>query len=194
MPTSKPYLIEKPEQIKLLASVVRQDILDSVAALGQCSISELSLELGMAADTLYYHVKKLVKSGLLIENGSRQTNRREEMVYTVPNGALRLNYKPNDPNNKKLVTDTVASMLRGAERDFKTGFKPNLAVTEGNERNLWGGRIKMWLSPEELQVVNQLLAQIEAIGSRPRQPDSRQLCTFTWVLSPVEAQPKRREK
>ena len=57
--------ISSPRQILVLASPVRQDILDTVAAAGPCSVADLARLLGMPADGLYYHIRSLSLAGLL---------------------------------------------------------------------------------------------------------------------------------
>ena len=192
MPSSKPYRIDRPAQIDLLASVMRQEIIDSVAALGPCSTARMAEELGVAADALYYHIKLLVRAGLLEEQGTRRTKRRDERVYGLPGRSVFLHYDPEDPVNVELVSRTAASMLRAAERDFRAGFNPEMAAVEGATRNLWAARFKMWLTESELREVNALLERLREISERPRGAGADQLCTLTWALAPVEAQPVHR--
>ncbi len=193
MSTPKTYWIEKPGQILLLASAMRQEILDSVSALGSCSIAELAQELGVAADALYYHVRKLVESGLLIEQGARVTSRRDEIVYTLPGQYMNLKYQPENAENVGAINKVISAMMRMAERDFRNGFTPDLAVIDDGIRNLWGARQKAWLTEEDLKEVNQLLERLQEIFHQSKQPGDRKLYTLTWVIAPKKAQAKRRE-
>ncbi len=187
------YFIEEPEQIALLTSSVRQEIIDSVAAVGRCSISDLANELGMPADALYYHVRKLLKGGLLIEAGTRPTKRREEALYRLPARAVRLRYDLKNSERTTEVCKLVAAMTRVAARDFETGTTLDTARPSGEQRNLWGARFKAWLTPDELAEVNQLLQRLQTLAEQPRRPDAHHLCTLTWVLTPAASQPVRRE-
>jgi len=179
VPTESLYWIEQPEQIEVLNSPVRQEIVDSVAVRGPCSVAELAEELGVPADSLYYHVRKLVRAGLLIEHGTRKTDRREEAIYKLPADKIRLRYNLDDPVNMHLISRTVASMLRVTERSFTEGTTSDEAVIEGPLRNLWAGRYKVWLTEDELHEVNQLILRLRELGGRPKRANAQQLCALT---------------
>ena len=64
--TPKGSAIADVGQIRALASSIRQDIVDTVAATGPCSVADVARTLGRPADGLYYHVKHLLGAGLLV--------------------------------------------------------------------------------------------------------------------------------
>lgn len=72
MPTRRPYVIRELKQIRALASALRQDIVDGVEAIGPCAISELAVLLRRPPHALYYHVRRLVRLGLLTQ-GDRKS-------------------------------------------------------------------------------------------------------------------------
>ena len=148
--------IERVEQVRALESTVCQEIVDLVGAAGPCSVREMAGFMGRRPDSLYYHVRKLSAAGLLVDRGIRGSGRRAEAMYDVPGRPLRLAYDPSDPENVRAVSRVVASMLRSANRDFRGGFRPDLAVVEGDERNLWAARMKGWLSVDDLAELNTL--------------------------------------
>ena len=90
------YLIKRPEQIELLASPLRQEIVDAVRAMGTCSARELAVELGTSPDSLYYHLRKLVAVGLLVSEGKRSATRRHEEVFRTPGDSMRAVYDLGD--------------------------------------------------------------------------------------------------
>ncbi len=192
MTRDKRYLIDQPDQIASLASPMRQEIVDSIQASGPSSVADLARQLGCPADSLYYHVARLAEAGLLIEHGVRRSGRKDEAVYDLPGPGMRLHYDPSDPENVSAVNKVIVSMLRVAERDFRAGFNPELAVVEGAGRNLRGYRAKAWLTEEELGELNELLERIDAILTRAKDPGPRRLHAFTWVLSPAKARAPRR--
>jgi hypothetical protein len=191
--------IERVEQVRALESTVCQEIVDLVGAAGSCSVREMAGFMGRRPDSLYYHVRKLSAAGLLVDRGIRGSGRRAEAVYDIPGRPLRLAYDPSDPENVRAVSRVVASMLRSANRDFRGGFRPDLAVVEGDGRNLWAARMKGWLSDDDLAELNTLLNRIlevfhprEAAGIAGREPHpakgfSRRLHSLTWVLAPIDA-------
>ena len=65
--------------IRLLASPVRQEIVDTLEALGgEASVAELAAEVGRAADGLYYHLRLLVRGGLIDELAGDGEGRLEQ--------------------------------------------------------------------------------------------------------------------
>lgn len=188
------HWIESPEQLRLLESSVRQDILDAVDASGPMSVPELARELGRPADGLYYHVGLLVDGGLLRRVGTRETRRRDAALYGLPASTLRVRYPLEDPERMERVRRMASSMARRAERGFADGSRLPWAVAEGVGRNLWAGRLKGWLSPEELREVNALLGGLAEIFDRARRGQGSRLVSLTWILAPEEDRPVRRDR
>jgi DNA-binding transcriptional ArsR family regulator len=188
----RPIQIRDEDRIRCLASPVRQEIVDTLQALGTGSAAELAAQLGRPADGLYYHLRSLLAAGLVEAAGHRGEGRRREAVYSLPaRDGLRLAYDPHDAANVEAVTEVVGSMLRVAGRDFVSGFRPELAVCEGPRRNLWAARLKGWLTGSELEEVHELLGRVSELLDRPRESAEQRLHSLTFVLAP--APPARRD-
>jgi hypothetical protein len=172
--------ITSARAIGSLASPVRQEIVDTVEALGGATIAELAVQLGRPADGLYYHVRRLVRDGLLAGSGSPE-------VYRTPRRPLHLDYE-RDP---AAVRRVIASMLRIARRDFDAGFAVPGTVVRGPRRTLWAGRTKGWVGARELAEINALVARIEKLLRRPRRRGDR-LASWCFVLAPIVERPARR--
>jgi hypothetical protein len=192
MAASRANEITDPRQIEAVASPVRQEIVDVVHATGPSSAGEIAELLGRPQDGLYYHIRELLKVGLLREVEVRETARRDEAVYDVPGRPLRLRYKPGDRRNTAAVARTIRSMLRLAERNFARAMQRDTLVVRGPARNVWGGRFKGWLSAAELREVNKHLGAIAEIAQGSGRRRGATLHEVTFVLAPVEASPRRR--
>ncbi len=192
MDESPSYIIRRPEQIRAIASPVRQEILDTVQALGSATIADMARELGRPADALYYHVRVLENVELLIPHDESTASRRSAVVYRTPagDGLLRLHYDADDPENRDAVTGAISALLRISERDFRNGFRSDLATCEGPDRNLWAGRTKAWLSDEDVQAARELIVSLVEIFSRPKRPGSNRLHVMSFTLAPVEPSPR----
>lgn len=187
------HYIEKADQLELLASPVRQDILDSLESMGPSSVSELALAVGLSADSLYYHVKKLAAAELIVERGTRPSDRRDESVYSLPSSRIRLRYDPKHPEQARAAGKIVNAMLRTGGRDFQAGLNSDRAVADGAQRNLWGARLKGWLDAGQLRKVNNLLEQLHDVFNASAANPDKTLCALTWSMAPVEAKPVRRQ-
>lgn len=193
MTESPPLTIADPKQIRALASPVRQEVVDTVQALGPCSVAEIAAELGRPADGLYYHVRALLRVGLLVEAGERSAGRRCERLYATPSGerGMQLRYAPGDPENVEAVTRVVGGMLRVTQRDFSVALRSGRVVVEGPRRDLWAARMKGWFSDAELEEVHDLLDRLRELLERPRRDDGQRLHALTFVLAPVAASRRR---
>lgn len=189
--TQQVYRIADAAQIRLLQSPVRQDILDSLSASGPCTIAELAALLGLPADALYYHIRKLKEAGLVHAEG-RDREARGAETYALPAERMRLEYDL-EPEGRAAIADVIAAALRSASRDFTAALESADAVTRGPERNLRGGRARGWLSPADVVELNELLERLWAIFHRSGPTPDRQLMSFSCALSPIEARPPRRE-
>ncbi|MCA9253605.1 MAG: helix-turn-helix transcriptional regulator [Phycisphaerales bacterium] len=193
MNRSRDFKIDDVGQIQLLRSTVRQEIVDTVHALRECSLREVAEYIGRPADGLYYHANALIDGGLLVKTGEKETDRRPEATYSTPSkGILRMRYKPQDASHSNAVSNVVTSMLKTANRDFAQGLKPKGARCTGPERNLNASRQKAWLNKKQLKKVNSLLAKIQDIFANMDAEQDAELHSFTFVLAPIKPSETRR--
>ncbi|MEQ8768644.1 MAG: helix-turn-helix domain-containing protein [Planctomycetota bacterium] len=182
-----PFPIEREDQIEALSSPVRQEIVDLVQASGTCSIAEMATWLGRPADSLYYHVRLLEKVGLLVPKGTRPAGPRQEALYDVPGRPLAL--RPTEPEQ---IDRALSAALRVTQRDVRAAVHEGRAVLRGRHRNMTGGRIKGWLTRQELDEVQAHLTRIleifEASGEEPK----GRLTALTYALVPLKARSRGR--
>ncbi len=193
-PRRRTYLIRRPEQIEALVSPLRQLIVDTLEYHGPCTIAALGHELGRPADSLYYHVRKLLHVGLLVERGHRKSGLKDESVYDVPANRMELRYLPGDHGIAARVLKAAKATARLAERDFRAGLGSGRAVTSGGRRNLWSARRMGWLSNADLEEVNRLLWRLDVLLEKPRSPRRNRLCALTWILAPLQPRTRAARK
>lgn len=182
----QPFVIRDAHAISLLASPIRQAILDCISASGPASIAGLSRQLRRPADRLYYHVRLLEKAGLVVDAGSGRSNRRAEATFDVPGRPMLMKYLPMTPRNRRAIERVIAAVLRSARRDFSRALTSARIRVEGRDRELWAGRIEANLTAGELTAINALLEEILRSMARPRPPAERGRKSYqvTWVTSP----------
>lgn len=179
--------IKDPAQIRALESPMRQEIVDAITAIGPCSITELAANLGRAADSLYFHVKKLVKVRLVQELEKRKSGRHEWAVYAMPGRVARIVY--TDAASRS-IRKVVAGAVRLSLREFNNASIQKEVRTSGPGRNLWGGRTKGWLNDADLIEINKLLEQIQQIMYRSEPGPGRAVHSLAWVLTPAQVRPR----
>jgi predicted ArsR family transcriptional regulator len=179
--------------ITVLASPVRQEIVDTMASLGgEASAAELALQLGRHADGLYYHLKVLCKSGLVVAAGGQGEDERRYRLAGDASQALRLAYRTGSEPHATALRKFAHGLLQMAEKDFGEALDMPGVVTEGASRQLWAARNKAWLSKAELAEVNGLLERLCELMSQPRTAERDQLISCMFVLAPHEVLSKRR--
>jgi hypothetical protein len=185
--------IDDPGLITVLASPIRQEIVDTLAALGgDASAAVLALQLGRHADGLYYHLKILCRAKLIVELGGHGDDERRYRLAGNPSQALRLAYRLDGEHHLAPLRKFAHGLLQVAQKDFVEALETTGIATEGPARQLWAARNKAWLSRSELQEVNLLLERLCELMSHPRTDERDQLLSCTFVLAPHVAMPKRR--
>ena len=83
MTTSRPYVIRRPDELRALASPVRQELVAALGALQPCTVVQLGEHLGRLPVSLYYHLRKLEEVGLVIEAGRQPTEGADQALYQI---------------------------------------------------------------------------------------------------------------
>jgi hypothetical protein len=183
--------IEDPKKIAVFATPVRVELVTAIQALGgSATVAELAVQLGRPADGLYYHLRALVRGGLLVE---RETANGRSYALTIPEGeSLRLRYRPGANANARSVAKVAKSMSRLAQRDFLRALAEPATVVEGPSRELWAGRLRGWVDAGQLVEINRLLRQLADLLLATRPAGGGKLIGLHWMLAPLDAKPVRR--
>lgn len=185
-------ILSTSRQLGALASPVRQEIVDTLEALGgEAPVAALAAQLGRPSDGLYYHLRLLVRAGLLDPLADVGDGRRYR-IRGRGGARLRLQYLPGATPNARAVERVVAGMLRIARRDFAAAIRRDETVAEGPARALWASRTKGWVGDAELTAINRLLEELIVHLQGGPSPERRQLLSVTWAVAPVQARPLRR--
>lgn len=188
----RPRPVRDPARIRLLSSAVRQEIVDTLAALGgEAGAADLAGHLGRPADGLYYHLRALVRGGLVEEVPGEGAERRFRLAGegSTP---FRLVYDLGPGGNVPELRAFARGLLQVAGRDFERALDAGNAAVIGPARELWASRNKGWLGPTDIVEVNALLERLSALTSQPKAPGRDRLVSLAFVLAPVDARPKRR--
>jgi DNA-binding transcriptional ArsR family regulator len=185
-------IIEDAKKIAVLATPIRLELVTTIQALGgAATAAELAVQLGRPADGLYYHLRALVRGGLVEERAEAGARRHH---LTAPKGAtLSLRYKPGATANARAVARVASSMSRLAQRDFARALSQVGTVAEGPSRELWVARLRGWVDPAELAEVNQLLRRLADLLLDTRSKRTGKLIAVHWILAPIDAKPARRK-
>ena len=179
------HWIRDPATIEVLASPLRQRLLDRLESRGPCSVRELADALGRRPDALYYHVKLLIEHGLIREVEQRATGTSPESVYDLCHRRWHIAYEPDDPQHASALAKVTKQVLRAAAQDFAAGLDHADARGRGPTRNLWSLRLEAHLDEAEQRALVGHLEAIVALLRKPKRGRTGQLTALTWVLAPL---------
>jgi DNA-binding transcriptional ArsR family regulator len=185
--------ISDPKQVRTLASPVRHELVDTLAALGgTASVAQLAEQSGRPADGLYYHLGVLVKARLVEKVEDEE---RGEQIYRLAGtgkAPLRLAYRAGTQADLSALSQYARGLVKVAQRDFERGLQTPGVALHGQRRQLWAARNKGWVSATELEEVNRLLEKLCELTSKPRRRGRDSLLTLAFVLAPSTRHAKRR--
>lgn len=193
---NKKYNIIRLEQFKALTSPVRGEIIDLIELTGPMSVAEMAEHMGRPLDSLYYHVRRLLKVGLLVETDKRKTIRQWESVYDLPGRPISLDYVSSQAAHVREVIKTTGTILRMTERDVRAAFRKKLVSGSGVRRNVVHSRFIGWCTEEEVREIRKQISSIKErlhSNSRDRNEKSR-LYALTTILVPLEIRGKGRNR
>jgi DNA-binding transcriptional ArsR family regulator len=193
----KPRQIDDPKRIRVLASPVRHEIVDTLSALSAdagvpISVARLAEHLGRHADGLYYHLNLLKKAGLIEELADGHGERAFRLAGQGK-APLRLAYRVDKGGNVAALRSYSRGLLKVAHRDFLNALEQPGVVASGESRALWAARNKGWVSAGDLREVNRLLERLCSLTSQKRDRGRSRLVSLAFVLAPLEQKRKRRE-
>ncbi len=186
MTVPQTFVVSKPHQLRELASPVKQVILDALAAAKEPrTMRELAEDVNRAADSLYYHMRSLVKSGLVIDAGTRLENGKQVAVYTAAAKRFRIKYDFGIPRFKQIMQSIFAATIRLAKRNFERGLELDNVRFGTKNRNLYMTRMEAWLSKQHLAEINRRIEEINEIMVDNCQPSAGERCTVFVCLAPL---------
>lgn len=179
--TPSGFHIGRSDQLRALASPLRQEIVDSLESAGPCSIAALAEHLSRPADALYFHVRHLLRCGLVIEVERKLEGRHAFSVYDVVGRPLRIDRARARSNDLGRV---ARGILRLAERDYQRGFDDPSAQGSGAHRNHWVARALGWLDEAEIVEINRRLESVLELLRAGRPGKGRRAVAVSFALTP----------
>jgi DNA-binding transcriptional ArsR family regulator len=184
--------ISEPAQLRVLASPLRQEILDLIARTGDAQVSEIASLLGRPADSLYYHLRELERVGLVVSSRARANGRRGEMLFRAAHREPTLLHDVSPRGNTPAVASIVASMLRLGIRDFRNASASGGVCTQGSGRELWALRVTGWLDAGQIAGINRRIHGLKDAVGRPR--SRGKLYAITILLTPLTHRTRRKRQ
>lgn len=179
------YLVARADQLRALRAPVRQEIVDVLTHLRVGTIAQIAAQLSRRPDSLYFHVRALLRTGLIVEAGRIGTGRHAAAAYTLPARSLAIDYGPGDRRPAR-IGPVLDSLLRLARRDVRRALaRPTLRIS-GPMRDLWVARYRGRLTPARKRELVGLLRRASELLSSPTPPGARTThVALAFALTPL---------
>lgn len=127
--TSRPAekVISEPGVVATLYDPVRYRVFSSLRT--PKSVPEVAERLGVTANRLYYHVRRLLDAGLIVQVGVRTAGKHTERIYG--HVAERLTVRADIPLQH--AADGVGAVLADAVEEIDAGFRAQEAEALGDD-------------------------------------------------------------
>lgn len=181
---SDTYWIMAPEQVEALASPVRHDICDRLAALGPLSVRDLSRALGRKPTSIYHHLEMMIAVGLVRSSEVQTSRGRPKILYETIAPRMRMARASEMPENRPLVAKGARAAASTAANDYARAFDGERRIGMGEGRNHWFFRAVASPSPTRLARINALFDELAELVWTP-DPNPGPPMSVAWFLAPL---------
>jgi predicted ArsR family transcriptional regulator len=158
-------VLRTEEQRRAVTSPVRIELIGLFAERTPLSVAQMAERMGRPPSAIHYHVRVLVRAGLLDKVGERPAGRRTEALYLPVADRFALD-ETGGGDSVKQTMKSLSAAFRMAERDVEAALAEGTARGSGPYRNLYGGRMHFRISKKDLAELNRHLRGIETTIAR----------------------------
>ncbi len=178
------HVISDSEDMWVLASPIRMEVLNAACALEECSAGEIAVFTGRSRTSIYPHIEQLVEAGLMFEGDVRLAGKRYEQLYHPVARTIRILHNLSDPDVVAYHQAFGKSVCRMAARVYTKAMTNPKAVVRGPLRDTYIGIVSTWLDDESLEEVNRLIDQIWLICESSKPGEGKRRVNFEVMLAP----------
>ena len=180
------HLITKPSHWTVMMGPVRFEVLEVMRAIAPCSVREIALALDRPADTLYPHLKALLRIGVVADSGERPGRTRPERVYDLVADDFRPEFRRAGRNiTAKAVDDSMQTMAGMVSRTSRKAAEAGLIQYGPDGQNIVGKLENAWLTPAEFAHVRARLRSLKRYLDARKARRKGTLYTAAFFLLPA---------
>lgn len=162
-------------------------VVNGLEGLGPSTVGELARHLGRVPETLYYHVRNLVRVGLVIEKEQRPSARRAEMVYALPGPILRIDSENRSAQWIAGLERVVSTTVRDALRDQGAALRDPATVRAGKWREVRFTYTSVRLRKRPLARLNGMLEELAEFLRSEHERGEGRFYSVTTLVAPKRA-------
>lgn len=152
----------------------RTEIVEAMRMTAPCAIADIAEILDRPADTLYRHMDKLVRAGLVVEVGRRRRGRRMERLFDLVADDFGFGLRETSGRiANRAIEECANSFLRSTTRAVRDSAAAGALVVGEEERNLVVSYELGWLTPAGVREARAILARLKQLMDAGKSSDAR---------------------
>lgn len=179
------HVITDPKIMWVLSAPARLDILDAACVLEVCSVGEIANMTGRSRTSLYPHIEHLLRAGLLLEAGTRQSGKRQEQLFKPVARQINFRHNSKDPENVEYHAAYGKTICRMLARLYEKATRHPEIVPRGTLRDTHCGSQAAWVNDETLTEINQHINRIWELCRNSEPGEGKRLIQIGIVTAPV---------
>lgn len=182
----RPVVLKRPDQVRAIASPVAHRIISVMERLRRATVSELAGHVGVAAGSLYYHVRKLEAAGVLAAAEKRSTGGRSETVYELAGSEVVVDPKGRGAKFLQELGRSIRCRLRWLERTYLAALARPETARSGRYRQLSFHQHDVRLSASKRAELYRRIEELEAFLVESDDAREETFTHVTLAVVPVE--------
>lgn len=143
-------------------SPVRFEIVEAMRGIAPCSVGEIAQALDRPADTLYPHLRQLLRVGVVVESGRRPGRTRPGKTYDLVADDFRPSFRDEGgAATAKAIDRSVRSMAGIVARASRKAAAAGRFAYGDDFKNVVAKVENAWLTPEEMRAVHSRLLSLK---------------------------------
>jgi hypothetical protein len=180
------HVVKSSSHWTLMMAPVRFEMLEAMRSLAPCSVREMALAIDRPADTLYPHLRQLLRIGVVLDAGERQGRTRTERVYDLAADDFRPDFgRTNPASTSKAIDRSMQTMAGIVAKTSRAASRAGLLTYGADVQNVIGKIEMSWLTTAEFIVVRNRLRAIKQFLDRRKTRREGALHLAAFFLLPV---------
>ncbi len=186
MPRTPPTALCSPAAWLTMMSPVRSEIAQALSMLGTGSVADVATIINRPADTLYPHLEKLRRAGIVIEAGVRKQGRHRLALYAMRAIDMQPDFRgASSAVENRMGHRTASTLLRAMDRTVRDAATARALVTRPEGRNISMSYELGRLSPAMFQKLRRHVGAIKTLMDQGKRRRSGTLYLAITIACPV---------
>ncbi|GEM_PF-5735667 len=176
--------ISDPVKMRLLTNPVRYAIWITTIKLAPLTVQQIGAQICRDPGSLYRHINKLEKAGLIKPHSDIRTKGRKAIAYTTdPNPYLV--YDPDNHETVEAIIRVCENAARQAAQESRQAFESGRCRVRSSTRDTFLKADGFWANEEELRLINKKIDELRELLLKRTTPEGRRPIRLTFIMRPA---------